>query len=348
MDSVSQFVLGAAIGEATVGKKIGRSSMLLGGVLGTLPDLDVLVHYTDAVASFTYHRSWSHSLFVLALLSVFAAWALHRYFPKSWCRPGQSLKQSVVEPRYRDWLLCTSIILITHPLLDGFTVYGTQLLWPLPFDPIAWGSLFIIDPLYTGPLIVGLWIAWRSRSSARRAALGGLCISTAYVALSLAVQHHARQQALASLEKQGISTEHVLVAPAPLSVLWRIVAMDHHQYYEGFYSVFDKQDVLFNRYESGRTLIDTNAWRWPVTRLDWFTDGFISASVQGENLVINDLRMGIESSYVFRFDVGKLSLSEKDDAPISELLPLELNRPRIKAVVIRAIDENHLIPPTMR
>jgi len=78
LDSISQFALGAAIGEATLGSRLGRKAMVLGGLLGTLPDLDVVVHYSDAVASFTYHRSWSHSLLVLGLLSPFIALALQR------------------------------------------------------------------------------------------------------------------------------------------------------------------------------------------------------------------------------------------------------------------------------
>jgi len=88
MDSVSQFALGAAIGEATLGGRLGRKAMLLGGLLGTLPDLDVLVRYSDAVESFTYHRSWSHSLIVLSLISVPIAWLLMRYFPARWFLPA--------------------------------------------------------------------------------------------------------------------------------------------------------------------------------------------------------------------------------------------------------------------
>ena len=84
MDSLSQFALGAAIGEATLGARLGRKAILIGGLLGTLPDLDVLVQYADAVESYTYHRSWSHSLLVLSLASPIIAWLLYKLIPARW------------------------------------------------------------------------------------------------------------------------------------------------------------------------------------------------------------------------------------------------------------------------
>ena len=42
MDSLSQLVLGAATGEAVLGRKLGNRALWLGAVGGTIPDLDVL------------------------------------------------------------------------------------------------------------------------------------------------------------------------------------------------------------------------------------------------------------------------------------------------------------------
>ncbi|MBL6875624.1 MAG: metal-dependent hydrolase, partial [Chitinophagales bacterium] len=42
MDSITQIILGAAAGEAVLGKKIGNRAMLWGALAGTIPDLDVL------------------------------------------------------------------------------------------------------------------------------------------------------------------------------------------------------------------------------------------------------------------------------------------------------------------
>ena len=69
MDSVTQLVLGAAVGEATLGRRVGSRAKLWGAVCGTIPDLDVFIPLGDPVRDFTYHRSFSHSLIVLAALT---------------------------------------------------------------------------------------------------------------------------------------------------------------------------------------------------------------------------------------------------------------------------------------
>ena len=63
MDTVTQAVLGAAVGEATLGRRVGGKAPLWGAMLGTLPDLDVLYPFADPVTAFTWHRGPSHSIF---------------------------------------------------------------------------------------------------------------------------------------------------------------------------------------------------------------------------------------------------------------------------------------------
>jgi inner membrane protein len=58
---------------------------------------------------------------------------------------------------YWRWTLATALILITHALLDGMTVYGTQLWLPFYTEAVGLGSVFIIDPLYTLPLLLSLF-----------------------------------------------------------------------------------------------------------------------------------------------------------------------------------------------
>ena len=42
MDSLTQIVLGAAVGQAVAGRQIGNRAMLYGAIAGTIPDLDVI------------------------------------------------------------------------------------------------------------------------------------------------------------------------------------------------------------------------------------------------------------------------------------------------------------------
>ena len=149
MDSITQFALGAAIGEAVLGKKAGFRAAVVGGVVASLPDLDVIYPYANAVSAFTWHRGVTHSLIVLALFAPLIAWILQK-------TPVTN------QGTAKEWRLLVFLALLTHPLLDAFTVYGTQILWPLPFAPTTWSTLFIIDPWMTAPLL-----AWCHRRAHR-------------------------------------------------------------------------------------------------------------------------------------------------------------------------------------
>ena len=130
------------------------------------------------------------------------------------------------------------LALVTHPLLDAMTVYGTQLLQPFSAYPFGVGSMFIIDPLYTLPLVIGL-LAGVLRREGRGLAWvqAGLVLSTAYLAWSAAAQWHVRELAREALGARGAHVR-LLATPSPFNtVLWRVVAMHPDgSYEEGFYS----------------------------------------------------------------------------------------------------------------
>ncbi|MFM2450879.1 MAG: hypothetical protein RIS44_3329 [Pseudomonadota bacterium] len=66
MDSLSQLALGSSIAVAVMGRRTAVwKAALWGGVAGTLPDLDALVDFGDAVSNMVQHRAQSHGLFYL-------------------------------------------------------------------------------------------------------------------------------------------------------------------------------------------------------------------------------------------------------------------------------------------
>lgn len=298
MDSVTQFALGAALGQAVLGPRIGWRAPLLGGIIATLPDLDVFVPLGDPVADFTYHRSATHSLLVLALVAPVLALLVNRLLGA-----GQR--------NYRGALTLTGLALITHPLIDAATVYGTQLAWPLSEHPFAAGSIFIIDPLYTLPLLVGVIVALVAGRTSRRGwwfNTVGLVLSTAYMCLTLVLQWQVQDAMRARAALAGLPTERVLVTPSPFNtVLWRVVVMDKDAYHVGYHSLLaPREEVEFRRYPHSPWLLDKVADAWAVGRLRWFTKGFNAVTERPRGAVISDLRMGAEpASYVFSFLVAR-------------------------------------------
>jgi inner membrane protein len=298
MDSLTQLTLGAAVGEAILGRKVGYRAAVWGGICGTIPDLDVFIPFGDAVADFTYHRSFSHSVFVLTLLTPILVWLILKFHPQT-------------QAQHRGWLWLVLLALLTHPLLDCFTVYGTQILWPFSDVPITWSTVFIIDPLYTLPLVIGVLCALtlsRRRALGHRINLFALTMSLAYLAWSLGAKLHVESVARASLAQQQIEYHGLLTTPAPLNtVLWRVLAVAENEYHEGFYSFLDgTTDVQVQSYPRSLKTLAGVEQDWPVRRLQWFTKGFYRVSQEGKNLVITDLRMGLEPSYVFNFKVAEV------------------------------------------
>jgi inner membrane protein len=294
---------------------MGRSTAvwkaaLWGAVAGTLPDLDVLIDQGDAIRNMVLHRAESHSLFWLTLFSLpFAALVVRLH--GEW-------------GLLRRWWLALWLVLVTHPLLDAMTVYGTQLALPFSNYPFGIGSMFIIDPLYTLPLLVGLvWVlTTRGGPRGRLANVVGLLLSTAYLAWSFAAQQQVTQLARTSLAQQGIAVEHLLVTPTPFNtVLWRVVAVAGDDYFEGFYSLLDAQPQLeFDRFARGNALAAELQGIDGVQRLVAFTKGFYKLEQRGSRLLISDLRMGQEPNYSFTFAVA-----ERHSPPVALAQPEQMS-----------------------
>ena len=296
MDSLSQIALGAAVGVASMGRRTALWKVALwSAVAGTLPDLDVLIDHGDPIRNMVLHRAESHAPFWLTLFSLPLAAGIARLHGE-WAQ-------------WRRWWLAIWLVLVTHPLLDAMTVYGTQLALPFSDHPFGVGSVFIVDPLYTLPLLVGTGWALATRGAGRGMAANaaGLVLSTAYLAWGVAVQQHVDRIARDSLAAQGIAAERVLVTPTAFnSLLWRVVAMAGDHYHEGFRSLMDGAPHMdFERFERGSALAAELQGDDGVRRVAAFSNGFYKLQVVDDRVLIADLRMGQEPDYIFTFAVAQ-------------------------------------------
>lgn len=296
LDSVSQAVLGASIAGICAPKNHRRKALALGAALGTLPDLDVLIDYGDPVSNFTYHRGFSHSLFVLFPFSALLWLILRRWWAPVRDAPWQ-------------WLAAVMLTLVTHPLLDGHTVYGTQLLWPMTTPPVMWSTLFIIDPAYTLPLLIGVLVAVavpRARVGSIALA-GGLALSTAYLGWSWGAKMLIEREAHVALATMQLQDAPRFSIPTPFNtLLWRVVVKKDGGYLEGFRSlVADEGTMRFREYHSDDASLHAANNVWAVRRLRWFSHDFVKAEVVNDKLIIYDLRMGTEPTYIFSHAVAQ-------------------------------------------
>lgn len=309
MDSITQALLGGAVGTLVAGRANPRRAWLYGAAAGVLPDLDVFIRYASDLDNFTQHRGFSHS------------WLVHTAVA-----PLLGLSMARLDRTFsvRTWIIMLWLVFVTHAALDALTVYGTQLFWPLPVPPVMGGSIFIIDPLYSLPLLVAaVWILLRPRTRALKAGALGLAVSCAYLLFGLTAQLTMSQRVSAELQRQGISAEHVAVTAAPFTtLLWRIVVMSDEHYLQAYASILDDTgNIRFASFPRGnevaRLLADSHAYRQFMA----FSHGFGAAERIDDQLVVKDLRMGSEPVYAFRFVIRQ----RRDDQWI-DVLPYALER----------------------
>ena len=308
MDSLTQLTFGAACGEAVLGKKIGRKALVWGAVLGTLPDLDVFIPLGGPVNDFVYHRGFSHSLILLALLSPMIAWLIANVHPDT-------------KRYYRRWVLLCFLVLEASVLLDLLTIYGTQIFWPFDTTPMAVPILFIIDPLFTLPILSGVLAALvlkRSSTLGQRLNMVGLVLSLAYLVWAFSAAEFVERRVTEKLARQGVSYSQFISSPAPFNtLLWRVVGIDKDRYFETYFSLFDGKTPLFvDFYPRNLALMAGIEDHPPIVKLKRFTSGYYAFSTVGEYVAMTDLRMGSEPDYVFRFKVARLN--DSHPTPIAD------------------------------
>src|SRR5688572_7534584 len=83
MDSLTQMVLGAGVGEALLGKKAGNRTILWGAIIATVPDLDVIpANFMSDVDGMHFHRGFFHSLLFFVIASPLFGWLLDKLYSK--------------------------------------------------------------------------------------------------------------------------------------------------------------------------------------------------------------------------------------------------------------------------
>jgi len=299
MDSLTQFALGATISTLCLGKKLGpRKAAILGGALGTLPDLDVFLPFDNPVDSFVLHRGWTHAFVIHIVATPILGEVITR------------LSSALRDYRVLVWwtvFLC----LTTHAIIDAMTVYGTRLFWPFNPDPVGVGSIFIIDPIYTLPLfIVTVW-ALSNRGWSRRLhriGAGALIFSATYMAIGTVLQSHVENRARAIFADAGLKPERVFAIAAPLNtIVWKVIAVDEDQYHNLYLSLFDDDHTpVIHSHPRHPELIACLEGNEAFEKLAWFSRGYYRATREGDKIIVSDLRMGMTPNYVFRFAVAEI------------------------------------------
>ncbi len=307
MDSFTQIALGAAVGEAVAGKKLGNKALLFGAIAGTIPDLDVFIgKLMNTVNAIDFHRGLTHSIVFALLFSPLIALILQRIYKKT-------------TATFKDWFLLFFLGFVTHALLDAFTTWGTQLFWPLDYR-IAIKSIFVIDPLYTLPLTICLiWLAFLPKNNKKRRRLNniGLVISTVYLLYTVGIKMHINSVFEEAFDREQLSINRYETRPAPLNtVLWAVNAESEKGFYVGYYSLLDKDhDIDFFYFPKNDRLIAPYQKHEEVQLLMDISNQWFTIKPHPGGIIFNDMRFGQRTGWT----------SEEGDFVFSYLISYDNN-----------------------
>ncbi len=265
--------------------------MLLGAIANTIPDLDVFLVFGDPIREITIHRGFSHSLLFPFLAAPVLGWLAKRF-----------LKDPV---SFKEWCVFFFILILTHPLLDCLTTYGTQLLLPFSDYRVNLNTLFIIDFVFTLPLIVvviACLIIKNNPLKRLRWSRAGLCISAIYVMLAMAGKTYASAVFAQSLTEKNITTAHRMTGVTPFNILlWYTVAEVDSGFYIGDYSLLDKdKNIDYDFVKRNEEILAPIKNEYAVDRLIWFSNGYFSVEQVKEETRFYTLKFGTTG-----FDLSK-------------------------------------------
>ncbi len=302
MDSLTHIVLGAVVGEAAVGKKMGNKALVYGAIAGSLPDFDVFVaRFFDPVDALFVHRGFSHSLFLLVILAPLAAYAVKHL--------SRNPKLSML-----NWLALIGLPWLSHILVDIFNTYGTAILEPFSHARISFDSVPIVDIfilLLLAAAVVVILLAKRKNVLRKMAAWASLSLTIAYFGTSAIIKTCVDGETRKSLMAKGATYTRIHSTPLPLTnLIWMVVVED-----SAGYSIYQKNIIsgrmVHNAYLArNESLLRGCENNNKMRELLSFTRDFYRVEeLSNGQLYIYDLRYSslandYPESYVFKFNVS--------------------------------------------
>jgi inner membrane protein len=295
MDNLTHTLIGVSIASLVMGRRGGARALVVGAAVANLPDIDIFIPHANIIDTMTYHRGFTHSLLVETVAAPVVAWAAGYVVP------------AAKENRLR-FLLTVWLCLVTHALLDSLTTYGTQLFWPLNIGPpVALASIFIIDPLFTLLLLVGvLMLIFRRKKPDKGVAAFRVFFSVAMIYLAIGIAGHVSVRARAA-GNPAFAKSRIYVQPAPLTILyWQVLGLEDGHYVAGVTSVVPTCPITaIGHFEREAAPPDGVRLSHSVKRLEWFTGGFYGFTMQNGRLAVTDLRIGVPPAFGFSFDIAE-------------------------------------------
>ena len=331
MDPVTQGLLGAAIGAACCQKRLGRSALLWGAVGGVLPDIDGLAGRFGQLTYWEWHRGPTHALWFGPVVGPLLGEGLWRYYRWRDRRRRQRDIPPPPDPRGLEtarpaWWLLMTLALLSHPLLDLCTHYGTQLLSPFSNLRFAIPAVPVIELIYSGMLVLGVLFAALWPARARSALVGVLLVSTAW--LGYGWYQNSRAETLAQAE---LGPEWRVAAYPTLLQPWlrRVTAVNGSDWRIGYVSTWAPGPIPWAEVETLPGVVEKMVETLPDAKVFyWFAMGQLAALPAYDDsgaVDLWDLRYGVPD-FPDRSFWGLRILVDPDGNPVGPAITVRPER----------------------
>lgn len=199
--------------------------------------------------------------------------------------------------------------------------------------------MFIIDPLYTLPLLAGIGVALIT-GNGRRGPAWGLALSCAYLVFAFGAKQLVEQRLEPLLAEHGLQDAPRVVQPTPFNtLLWRATVVDGDAHHEVLIGLFDgATPPRLETYTRGAALESEALAIEQGRQLDWFAGPFLryeAEMIDGrETLTATDLRLGFPGFHPFVFTLATREGGEWQPLAVTEQLasPYQADEARLAAL----------------
>ncbi len=308
---MSQGLIGVALPQSFSKKKFVRLAGIFGFFSGMFPDFDIFIRSSeDPLLFLEFHRQFTHSLIFIPLGGLVCSILFFLILGR---RQNCSFRQT--------YFYC-SLGYGTHALLDACTSYGTLLFWPFSYERISWNNISIIDPLFTIPIFIFLFIAfWKKKRKFSRIALAWAIL---YLALGVFFRNAAIDMGKDIANQRGHFPVQVEAKPSIGNIfLWKTIYENSGRYYvdavrTGPYpKIFLGESISKLNLKSSFPWVQNNSQQSKdIDRFRWFSNGYLAQDKKNKNRII-DVRYSMIPNRIEPLWSIELSKSADSSAHVS-------------------------------
>tara|TARA_B100000900_G_scaffold46430_1_gene34552 strand:+ start:1560 stop:2558 length:999 start_codon:yes stop_codon:yes gene_type:complete len=304
MDPLTQGIVATTAAQSISFNKKLLIISIVGFLSGLAPDIDIFIRSKeDPLLFLEFHRQFTHSLVFIPIGGLICSILFYHLFTKRF------------NFTFKETYIYSVIGYATHGIIDSFTTYGTQLLWPFTTDRLAWNTISVIDPLFTIPVIIlCLFTLIKNNKVYSYYAITWMIL---YQTFGFIQKDRAENIINSYAISKGHQIESIEAKPSFGNIIvWKVIYSDDKNYYInaiklGFsHIIYPGEMIKKLDIKNDFQWLDTDSQQFKdLERFRWFSNNYLGLAKSDDN-IIYDIRFSaipneVEGLWGVRLDKNK-------------------------------------------